>query len=190
MLPELMRILAKDASRDYRLVLAGDGPQRELLEKEFASLAAGRAKFLGHLTDKEKLADLYANCDVFVHPNPREPFGIAPLEAMASGSPVVAPNSGGLLSYASNENAWLVAPEAKEFAAAIQDVFNDEPRRKTKVAAALDTARRHTWEASTDRLFALYDRMYEEFRRHNELYAYKDEPKEVNFVKELLTELE
>jgi glycosyltransferase involved in cell wall biosynthesis len=188
MLPEVMRILSADKSRDYRLLLAGDGPQAEELKKEFEARTPGKTKFLGHLTDKQKLANLYANADVFVHPNPHEPFGIAPLEAMASGAPVVAPNSGGLLSYASNENAWLVAPVAKDFAVAIQSVFADETRRRQKVGNALETARKHTWEASTSRLFALYDRLYEDFSSRKELYAYESEPKEINFARELLTE--
>lgn len=189
MLPEMMRILSSDKTRDYRLLLAGDGPQAEELKKEFECLAPGKTKFLGHLTDKQKLANLYANTDAFVHPNPHEPFGIAPLEAMASGAPVIAPNSGGLLSYASNENAWLVAPEAKEFAAAIQSVFADGAHREQKVQNALETAREHTWEASTDRLFALYDKLYEDFCRRRELYVYKTELKEINFARELLTEV-
>jgi glycosyltransferase involved in cell wall biosynthesis len=189
MLPDLMQILANEQSRDYRLILAGDGPQAEKLKSEFERKAAGKVKFLGHLTDKEKLANLYANADVFVHPNPREPFGIAPLEAMASGTPVVAPNSGGILSYASNENAWLIEPNAKDFAAAIQDVFADPEISKAKVENAIATARKHTWEASTDRLFSLYDKMYDDFCSRNELYAYKTEPKEINFVNELLTGL-
>ena len=172
MLPELMRILAEDKTRDYRLLIAGDGPLAEELKKEFDRLAPGRTKFLGHLTDKQKLANFYADADVFVHPNPHEPFGIAPLEAMASGAPVVAPNSGGLLSYASNENSWLVAPEAKEFAAAVKDVFSNDARRRSKIENALETARRHTWQSSTDRLFALYDKMYEDFRRRRELFVY------------------
>ena len=46
------------------------------------------------------LADLFTDGDLFVHPNPREPFGIAPLEAMAAGLPVVAPDRGGVTSYA------------------------------------------------------------------------------------------
>lgn len=37
--------------------------------------------FLGHIADRETLADHYAEADVFLHANPREPIGIAPLEA-------------------------------------------------------------------------------------------------------------
>ena len=62
--------------------------------------------FCGHV-DARALARLYASCDVFVHPNPREPFGIGPLEAMASGVPLVLPAAGGVLSYANADNAWL-----------------------------------------------------------------------------------
>jgi alpha-1,6-mannosyltransferase len=51
---------------------------------------------LGYIADRELLADILANCDVFLHPNPHEPFGIAPLEAMASRLALVAPDSGGV----------------------------------------------------------------------------------------------
>ncbi|HBR55867.1 MAG TPA: hypothetical protein DEA22_00070, partial [Blastocatellia bacterium] len=82
MLPELMGLLAANTANDYRMIIAGAGPLDEWLGTEFEKLAPGRTVRLGHL-DKEELADYYANADVFVHPNPREPFGIAPLEAMA-----------------------------------------------------------------------------------------------------------
>ena len=73
-------------------VVAGAGPLEEWLKKKATGAMQGKIKLLGHL-DKETLADYYANADVFVHPNPKEPFGIGPLEAMASGVPVVVPNA-------------------------------------------------------------------------------------------------
>ena len=106
LLVDLMRILAKEGVRDYRLLVAGAGPKSEWLKSQGEKLSPGKIIQLGHL-DKNLLADYYANADVFIHPNPREPFGIAPLEAMAAGVPMVAPNAGGVLSYANNENAWL-----------------------------------------------------------------------------------
>jgi glycosyltransferase involved in cell wall biosynthesis len=176
LLPDLMDILKNEAC-DYRLLVAGAGPQAEWLQKETEKRFPGRVILLGHL-DKETLANYYANADVFLHPNPREPFGIAPLEAMASGVPVVAPNAGGLLSYATQENAWLVgtaaATDAGSFAAAIKEVIENAGLRQQKVAAALETARENTREKSTDFLFATYDRMYEDFERRKGLFAYKD----------------
>ena len=66
---------------------------------------------------------LLANADAFIHPNPREPFGIAPLEAMASGLPLVAPSSGGVMSYATEESAWLAPPDPENYARRIQEIF-------------------------------------------------------------------
>jgi phosphatidylinositol alpha 1,6-mannosyltransferase len=141
---------------------------------------------LGHL-DKETLSGYYANTDVFVHPNPKEPFGIAPLEAMASGVPTVAPNAGGILSYATNENAWLIEPNGEAFAAAIREVIDDPSLRERKVGKALATARENTREASTDRLFATYDKIYEDFQARRELFTDVEAAKGFDFVNELLT---
>ncbi len=89
LLIEMMHILAEDLRCDYRLLLVGDGTERARLQAQAAQLAPGRICFLQHLTDRDQLAEVVASCDLFVHPNPREPFGLAPLEAMASGLPLV-----------------------------------------------------------------------------------------------------
>jgi glycosyltransferase involved in cell wall biosynthesis len=174
LLPDLMNIL-KDDARDYRLLVAGAGPQAEWLQKQTDKLFPGKIVQLGHL-DKETLANYYANADVFLHPNPREPFGIAPLEAMASGVPVVAPNAGGLLSYATQENAWLVETNGESFAAAIKEVTENPELRHRKIAAALDTAHANTRERATDLLFETYDKIYKDFQQRKELFAYREKP--------------
>jgi glycosyltransferase involved in cell wall biosynthesis len=106
---------------------------------------------------------------------------------MASGLPVVAPNAGGVLSYANGENAWLSEPTAESFAAAVRDVFDSDVVRKTKIVRALETARNYTWEASTDAAFALYDKMYSEFTNNPDLYDYTDSPAEINFATRFTT---
>jgi glycosyltransferase involved in cell wall biosynthesis len=181
LLPEMMAALAKIDDRDYRLVVAGAGPQSDWLKEQGEKLAHGKIVQLGHL-EKEQLADYYANADVFVHPNPKEPFGIAPLEAMASGVPTVAPNAGGILSYATNENAWLVEPTGEAFAAAVKDVIDNPGSSEAKVQRALETARSNTRESSTDRLFATYDKIYEDFLARNELFTDFDAPKDFDYV--------
>jgi glycosyltransferase involved in cell wall biosynthesis len=181
LLPELMQILGKDSRQDYRLLVAGAGPKADWLREETSKRVPNKIVQLGHL-DKETLADYYANCDVFVHPNPREPFGIAPLEAMASGVPTLAPNAGGLLAYASNENAWLVEPTAENFARAVREIITDEPIRNRKIERAFETVRRNTREISTDRLFATYDRMYADFQKRNELFTNRERAREFDFV--------
>ncbi len=184
LLPELMKTLVGDARNDYRLLVAGAGPKTDWFLDECEKNIKGKVRMLGHLIDKEKLANIFANCDAFIHPNPREPFGIAPLEAMASGLPVVAPNSGGVLSYANDENAWLVEPSAKDFAAAVDNTFSDDNRRNTKITRGLETSAKYTWESSTDALFALYDKMYAEFSKNRSLYDYDNKSTKFDFARE------
>ena len=112
-----------------------------------------------------------AAADVFIHPNPREPFGIAPLEAMASGLPLVAPNSGGILSYANDENSWLAEPTAAAFAAAISDVLENAGRREEKVRNAIATVAENTSEISANRLLDTYDRIYDIFESQREMFT-------------------
>lgn len=98
---------AGDSERRYQLFAAGDGPRREAFLAEARARVPGRVHPLGHL-DREQLADTLASVEAFVHRNPREPFGIGPLEATASGVARVAlvgPDAGGVLTYAGGETA-------------------------------------------------------------------------------------
>lgn len=142
-----------------RLIVAGDGPSAAALRQEAERRVPGRVLFYGHVGARETLARLYASCDVFVHPNPREPFGIAPLEAMASGVPLVAPASGGLLSYANDSNAWLAEPTGEAFARAVRDACQAGPDRDARVTRARETAAGYTWPHVTRAIFDLYDRL-------------------------------
>ncbi len=170
LLVDFMKILAKDEKNDYRLLVAGAGPLEEWLKEQVKGELENKIVLLGHL-DKELLADYYANADIFVHPNPKEPFGIAPLEAMASGVPVVAPNSGGILSYATDENLWMCEPTGDNFANAIRLITENPGQTESKIKNALETARNNTREISTDRLLATYDKMYEDFQSRKELFT-------------------
>jgi glycosyltransferase involved in cell wall biosynthesis len=184
LLVDLMNLLSGDVDHDFRLLVAGAGPQSDWLREKGDKEAPGKIIQLGHL-DKETLADYYANADIFVHPNPKEPFGIAPLEAMASGVPTLAPNSGGILSYASNDNAWLVEPTGEDFAKAVREIIADAGARMQKIENAVKTARANTREVSTDRLFATYDEIYEDFIMRNELFTNAEAARKFDFAESL-----
>ena len=183
LLPRMMQTLAKDQTKNYRLVVAGSGPGSDTLGIECEKRVPGIVTMLGQVSDRERLADLFANCDAFVHPNPREPFGITPLEAMASGLPVVAPNSGGILSYANPQNAWLTDADAGSFATAVRDLFSDDAERRKRIASALETSTKYTWESSTDAIFARYDQMIARFAEDVDLFDYKDPASGTDFAR-------
>lgn len=159
LLPALMRELLRRSSR-YHLVLAGAGPLRAKLESQVGPHLGQRVHFLGHVADREELAGLYASCDVYVHPNPREPFGIAPLEACASGAAMVAPRSGGILTFLNDSNAWLTEATPQAFAAAIAQLESDPEERSRRQRAARDTALGYQWHDVTDRWLDLYEHLH------------------------------
>ena len=99
----------------HRLVVVGDGRSRARLEAR----APSNVTFTGHLPDPER-DDLLSRARGFVFPG-EEDFGIAPVEALAAGCPVVALGRGGALDYVAHErNGLLVESQSPEaFAAAI-----------------------------------------------------------------------
>ena len=77
-----------------RLALVGDGPERESVERQAEDMGIiDRVDFLG---DQEFVAELLPAADVFVLPSQHESFGLAALEAMSCGVPVVGSRIGGL----------------------------------------------------------------------------------------------
>lgn len=80
-----------DMRDDVQLVIVGDGPARSRLEKHLPN-----ARFVGYQSG-EDLARYYASLDIFVHTGAHETFCQSIQEALASGVPVIAPNSGGPL---------------------------------------------------------------------------------------------
>jgi glycosyltransferase involved in cell wall biosynthesis len=136
--------------------VAGSGPLEGWLREQSARLR-GRLHLLRHLGNRAELARILASVDVFVHPNPSEPFGIGPLEAMASGTPLVAPNTGGVLEYADQTCAWLAQPQGVDFAHAVLDALAQPGEARARATTALSVAGRYDWRDVSERFFEAYD---------------------------------
>jgi glycosyltransferase involved in cell wall biosynthesis len=146
--------------RKAHLIVAGDGPLRVDLERACRRAGPDVARFVGHL-DTRALGELIAACDVFVHPNPREPFGIGPLEALAAGVPLVAPRSGGILSFARDDNAWLTGATPEDLAAGVHAALASGAERERRGAAGRAMAARFAWPAAAARMLATYDAIHQ-----------------------------
>jgi glycosyltransferase involved in cell wall biosynthesis len=173
--------LAKNTKFDFRLLVAGAGPKADWLQAETDKRFPNKIIQIGHLA-KETLADYYANADAFIHPNPREPFGNVVQEALASGVPVIVPNSGGVLASANNENAWLCDLSGESFANAIIEAVENKELRNQKTNNAIKFAQTHTHTDATDLLFETYDKMFTDFQNRQELFDYKEKASNVNFT--------
>jgi glycosyltransferase involved in cell wall biosynthesis len=158
-LPEILAALVA-RGHDARLAMIGSGPGRSELLASLRERARGRFVLLDHCTNRDELAAHVASADVFVHPNPREPFGIGPLEAMSAGVPVVLARAGGVLSYASDSNAWLADPSSEELAAAVSALLANPPLARARARTAIGTAASLTWPLVARRFLELYERLH------------------------------
>jgi glycosyltransferase involved in cell wall biosynthesis len=112
-------------------------------------------RFLGYLPE-ETLAVMYRLAGVFVFPSLYEGFGLPPLEAMASGTPVVTSNVSSLPEVA-GDAAILVDPyEPAAIADGIATVLTDETIRRSLRAKGIERARQFSWESSVRRVREIY----------------------------------
>jgi glycosyltransferase involved in cell wall biosynthesis len=112
-------------------------------------------RFLGFVP-YDTLASLYRLATVFAFPSLYEGFGLPPLEAMASGTPVVAANTSSLPEVLGNA-AELVDPYSIEsIAGGLATVLGDPGRREELRRLGLERARAFSWAASVQRVRELY----------------------------------
>ena len=144
------------------ILIAGDGPLAEPLKAQAAAAGLGpRVQFLGHLTDKEIVANFHA-CDVFVLPSVTraETFGVVQLEAMACGKPVVSTNLPTGVPWVNRhmETGLVVPPgDGEALAAALTTLVSDPAwSRRMGERAQLRVLEEFTVPTMVERSAALY----------------------------------
>ena len=159
---EAFDLVRKRGLDHLKLVLIGDEISRyAALRRAVHSHQLHKyVRFLGYLPE-ETLAVMYRLAGVFVFPSLYEGFGLPPLEAMASGTPVVTSNVSSLPEVA-GEAAVLVDPYRPEaIADGIERVLSDETLRRDLRAKGLARARQFSWEASVTRVREIYGEVAE-----------------------------
>jgi len=139
-----------------RLVLIGEGHLRRRLERA-ARAQPGMLAVLPFESDRARLARAYASADLFLAPCPYETFGLAALEAMASGLPVVGVDSAGigrLLTDADWGRLYRVG-DARECSRAVRELLAlDLPALGRRARTVVEE--RYGWGRTFGELFALY----------------------------------
>jgi glycosyltransferase involved in cell wall biosynthesis len=149
----IVRAMA-DVQPALRLVVAGDGTQRENVERlAAASGVSDRVTFLGTVNDDDLLA-LYADALVVVYPPYDEDFGYVTLEAFLARKPVITcQDSGGPTEFVNQGvNGWTCPPEPAAIAAAINEAASDRVRTARMGDAGYDVARGITWDGVIEKL--------------------------------------
>jgi alpha-1,6-mannosyltransferase len=126
-----------------RLVIAGDGPRRRALERRARGLPV---TFLGFLSSRTEVARLLASADVSLAPGPHETFGLAALEALASGTPIVVSASSALREIISPGCGVAVPDLPVAFASAVTGLL--ESPEEARRAAARARAEEFAWPES------------------------------------------
>ena len=147
---------AAAAEPSLRVVIAGDGPDRERLERLARDRGLnGRAEFVGRVSDDE-LADWYARCLGVYYAPVDEDFGMVPFEAFLSGKPVLTTtDAGGPLDVVRDgETGIVVAPEAGEVARGLAWLRTNTGEAKALGARGRELAERVTWDSCVERLLA------------------------------------
>jgi alpha-1,6-mannosyltransferase len=140
------------------LALIGSGPMQGKLEAMVDG--APWARFLPYQSSRDALADLLAAVDLFVAPSSNETFGLAPLEAQASGTPVIAASRGGIGEQieAGGAGAIFEAGSASSFQETAIKLFqSDLPALGARGRSYAEAD--HSWETVFDRIFAVYEQV-------------------------------
>jgi alpha-1,6-mannosyltransferase len=139
---------------DARLVLVGDGPARLSLR---ASAGGQRAIWLPFEHDRDRLADLYAAVDFCVSPGSVETFGLAAIEALASATPVLTADAGGVAENVglSGAGRLFAAGDCDSLAAEAVALLQSDLRVLGAKGRSYAEAH-HGWDTVFDGLFTIY----------------------------------
>lgn len=143
---------------DVKLIIAGDGPDREKLELLADDLKVHNVSFLGFISEELKL-DLLSEADIFCSPALfGESFGIVLLEAMATNAVTVAGNNSGYAGVMQGVGAVsIVNPEdTQEFARRLDLLMNEAEIRKVWQKWAKDYVRQFDYPQVIDQYEELY----------------------------------
>jgi glycosyltransferase involved in cell wall biosynthesis len=150
---------------DVILLIAGNGPDMDYFQNEARKLELeNHCVFLGYL-DRSDLAMIYAVSEIFLFPSLTDTQGLVTLEAMFSGTPVVAIGALGTLKVMGGDNGgFMVDNDESQFICRVLELLKDTELRHRKSAEAKIHARPWSIEELTKKLVAFYKSAIQDYR--------------------------
>jgi len=155
-----------DKRDDIQVVIVGDGPARMRLERELPN-----AKFVGY-QGGEDLARYYASLDIFIHTGKHETFCQSIQEALASGVPVIAPNSGGPTDLVNHGWTGFLIDTSNSYSLnhSVNQILNSSEHRLMSERARNSVIDR-SWESVNSQLISHYKDLVMNQLKQNERVA-------------------
>jgi L-malate glycosyltransferase len=150
--------IVAQAHHPVKLLLAGEGPLRKMLESRYAPCQTNNVVFSGYVAD---LSTFFPCLDLFVMPSRQEGLGSSALLAMAYGLPVIASRTGGLPEIVEDgKTGWLFEPgSSQRLAHTIQNAIAAGDVLKTMGRMAREVARQFTGDIMAARTESFYYRV-------------------------------
>lgn len=150
---DIARNLPQQIRDRVHWLIVGDGPIREQLEKE----APANMTFTGYLNG-EQLAEVYSASDLFVFPSATETFGNVVLESLASGTPVIGANSGGVKNIITHGVTGILceANNLQQFTNGIVSMIASDSKRLQMGYEGRNYALSQKWDKIFDDLLVQY----------------------------------
>jgi len=155
-------LLRRNPSFCYDLVITGDlrdkasEPLAEIIDLEGVG---NRVHLVGHV-DKPTLRKLYQEAVLFVYPSQYEGFGFPCLEAMASGTPVIASNVTSLPEVVGDAGILVDPNDVQAIANAMLYLIGHPNEWSRYVKLGLERARKFSWSRAADETWAVYEKAY------------------------------
>ena len=152
-------ILVKKHKLPHYLVIVGSGWEsykKEIIRESKDSGVFDRIVFTGHI-DNTIINAIYSCADVFVYPSYYETFGLTVLEAMASGTPVVASNSSSIPEVVGDAGLLVDPDSIEKMAEAIYQLISNDSLRNHYLRKGLERAKLFTWEKTVRETVSVYE---------------------------------
>ena len=155
---------ASQLRRDFRLVLAGQGPHEGEVRALAEKLGIGeKTVYTGHLTDHDLLNGLYARADLFVFPSLYDTSGLVVREAAAMGTPsVVVAGSSAAECIRSGENGFLCEDDPADLSRVIDGALSD-PQLLQRIGASARETIPIPWRRLTDQVLERYTEIIDRY---------------------------
>jgi glycosyltransferase involved in cell wall biosynthesis len=157
-----------------RLLIVGDGPERENLENQIKHMKIADKVYFTGMVDYETIPAYLAACDIFVTPSSSETFGLSTVEAMAAGLPVLGMDAPGSRDIIEDGITGLVTPDdVAVFTGKLILLSTDLELRKRMRKQALHFTKKYDIQTTTNTLLGHYQKLIEsaQSRKKKPLYT-------------------